>query len=113
MADLGALPKGRAVVLASGSVPTLVRTLPWMSGPHAAAVTASIRAHDPAAEDTIAEALESLREVEQQEATAGTPWTCAPTYGRCGPPSADHRRHVGRRNPSADQLAAHPPRPTR
>ncbi|MEJ5913779.1 type IV secretory system conjugative DNA transfer family protein [Pseudokineococcus sp. 1T1Z-3] len=56
VADLAALSRGRAVVLASGSRPTLVRTLPWMAGPHAEAVTASIKAHDPAAAATIAEA---------------------------------------------------------
>lgn len=47
VADLAALPKGRAVVLASGARPTLVRTLPWMDGVHADAVRASIAAHDP------------------------------------------------------------------
>ncbi|GAB7191816.1 hypothetical protein NUM3379_25240 [Kineococcus sp. NUM-3379] len=48
VADLGALPRGRAVVVASGTPPTLARTLPWTQGPHAAAVRASLRAHDPA-----------------------------------------------------------------
>jgi len=33
LADLAALSRGRAVVLASGSRPTLVQTLPWMAGP--------------------------------------------------------------------------------
>lgn len=47
VADLAALPKGRAVVLASGARPTLVRTQPWMTGRHATAVRASIAAHDP------------------------------------------------------------------
>ncbi len=47
VADLAALPKGRAVVFASGSRPTLIETLPWMAGPHAGAVQASIRAHEP------------------------------------------------------------------
>ncbi|WP_299039831.1 type IV secretory system conjugative DNA transfer family protein [uncultured Pseudokineococcus sp.] len=56
VADLAALSRGRAVVLASGSRPTLVRTLPWMTGPHAEAVTASIKAHDPAAARKIAQA---------------------------------------------------------
>jgi type IV secretory pathway TraG/TraD family ATPase VirD4 len=46
-ADLGSLPRGRAVVLASGARPALVRTVPWMEGPHAAAISASIAAHDP------------------------------------------------------------------
>lgn len=67
VADLQALPKGRAVVFASGAPATLVRTLPWMAGPHAAAVRASIAKHDPAAEVTIAEAMDSLTEVEAQE----------------------------------------------
>ncbi|MFC3690463.1 type IV secretory system conjugative DNA transfer family protein [Aquipuribacter hungaricus] len=49
VADLAALPKGRAVVFASGARPTLVRTRPWMTGPHATAVKASIAAHDPQA----------------------------------------------------------------
>lgn len=56
VSDLGAIPKGRAVVLASGSRPTMIRTQPWMAGPHAEAVRASIRAHDPQGGRTIAEA---------------------------------------------------------
>ncbi|GAA4193450.1 hypothetical protein GCM10022219_15250 [Microbacterium oryzae] len=69
VADLAALPKGRAVVLASGSRPTLIRTVPWMVGPHAEAVTASIAAHDPQAERTIQEAQDELATV---QATIGT-----------------------------------------
>ncbi|WP_326831788.1 type IV secretory system conjugative DNA transfer family protein [Arthrobacter sp. BL-252-APC-1A] len=53
VADLAALPKGRAVVMASGNRPTLIRTQPWMTGPHADQVRASIAAHDPQAERTI------------------------------------------------------------
>ena len=49
VADLAALPKGRAVVMASGNRPTFIRTLPWMAGPHADQVRASIAAHDPQA----------------------------------------------------------------
>lgn len=56
VADLAALPKGRAVVMASGNRPTLIRTQPWMTGPHADQVRASIAAHDPQAERTIREA---------------------------------------------------------
>ena len=48
VADLGALPRGRAVVFASGAPATLIETVPWMTGPHAAAIRASITAHDPA-----------------------------------------------------------------
>ncbi len=56
VAELAALPKGRAVVLGSGSRPVLVRTEPWPTGPHAAAVRASIAAHDPQARRTLDEA---------------------------------------------------------
>ncbi|GAA4421400.1 hypothetical protein GCM10023169_14300 [Georgenia halophila] len=56
VADLAAMPKGRALVLASGSRPALIRTQPWMNGPHADAVRASITAHDPQGERTIREA---------------------------------------------------------
>ncbi|PFG44954.1 TraM-binding TraD/TraG-like protein [Georgenia soli] len=60
VADLAAMPKGRALVLASGSRPTLIRTQPWMSGPHADAVRASIKAHDPQATRTIVDAEREL-----------------------------------------------------
>jgi hypothetical protein len=68
VADLTALPKGRAVVFASGAPAALVRTLPWMAGEHAAAVRASILEHDPVAEATIADALDSLSRVQADEA---------------------------------------------
>jgi type IV secretory pathway TraG/TraD family ATPase VirD4 len=68
VADLAALPKGRALVLASGARPTLIRTQPWMTGPHAAEVRASIAAHDPQAERTIHDARSELAAV---EATVG------------------------------------------
>ena len=41
VADLRALPRGRAVLLASGTRAVLGRTLPWMDGPHAKAVKGS------------------------------------------------------------------------
>jgi len=47
VADLGALPRGRAVVIASGAPTTLVETVPWMAGPHADAINQSIAAHEP------------------------------------------------------------------
>ncbi len=47
IADLGALPRGRAVVIASGAPPTLVETVPWMRGPHADAVRKSIEEYGP------------------------------------------------------------------
>ncbi len=49
VADLAALPRGRAIVLASGAPATIVQTLPWMTGPHAAEVRESLARHDPAA----------------------------------------------------------------
>lgn len=67
--ELAALPKGRAVVLASGARPTLIRTQPWMAGPHAEAVRASIAAHDPQAERTIRAAETELAQVSDDEAT--------------------------------------------
>ena len=47
VATLGALPPGRAVVMMSGSRPVLVASLPWMSGPWADAIRASIARFDP------------------------------------------------------------------
>ncbi|WP_324188455.1 type IV secretory system conjugative DNA transfer family protein [Nocardia higoensis] len=46
--DLAALPKGRALVLTSGHRAVLAETVPWMTRPYAAAVTASIAEHGPA-----------------------------------------------------------------
>lgn len=66
--ELAAMPKGRAVVLASGARPTLIRTQPWMTGPHASEVEASIRAHDPQADSTLTDAVDELHHVEQEEA---------------------------------------------
>ena len=62
--ELAALPKGRAVVLAFGARPTLIRTQPWMSGSHADAVRASITAHDPQATRTIHDAQHELATVQ-------------------------------------------------
>ena len=62
--ELAAMPKGRAVVLASGARPTLIRTQPWMTGPHAAAVQASIAAHDPQAPRTIRDAQAEMLAVQ-------------------------------------------------
>lgn len=69
VADLAAMPKGRAVVLASGSRPTLIRTQPWMTGPHADQVRASIAAHDPQSQTTIQQAQHELHTVEAGPAT--------------------------------------------
>ncbi|WP_427136663.1 type IV secretory system conjugative DNA transfer family protein [Pseudarthrobacter sp. S9] len=48
VSDLAAFPRGRAIMFASGVPAALLETVPWMSGPHAEAVRASIAAHDPA-----------------------------------------------------------------
>ena len=66
--ELAAMPKGRAVVVASGTRPTLIRTQPWMTGPHADAVRASITAHDPQAPRTIDEAQRELAAVQTSPA---------------------------------------------
>lgn len=67
VADLGALPKGRAIVIGAGSVPTLIRTTPYQRTRHKADVDASIRAHDPQAERTIAEGQKELEIVDALE----------------------------------------------
>ncbi|WP_270909024.1 type IV secretory system conjugative DNA transfer family protein [Leucobacter sp. UCMA 4100] len=69
VADLAAMPKGRALVLASGSRPTLIRTVPWMVGPHAEMVKASFKAHDPQASVTLAEAEAELVAVRENLTT--------------------------------------------
>jgi len=47
VADLAALPPGRALMFSSGNRPTLLRPTPWWDGPHAAAIHASLAAHRP------------------------------------------------------------------
>lgn len=54
-ADLAAMPPGRAVVFASGARPTLIATQPWMTSPDAAAIRASIDAHDPSRDTQLQE----------------------------------------------------------
>ncbi len=55
VADLASLPRGRAIVMASGARPTLIETQPWMTGPHADRIRKSITAHDPEHQETIAQ----------------------------------------------------------
>jgi hypothetical protein len=45
------LDRGRAVVLTSGAPVTLVRTMPWYTGPHKDAVEASIKKYSPRPEE--------------------------------------------------------------
>lgn len=47
-AALASLPRGRAVVLASGTPAALVAPTPWMVGPHESAIRVSLARHDPA-----------------------------------------------------------------
>ncbi|QJT03002.1 TraM recognition domain-containing protein [Streptomyces asoensis] len=49
VSDLGAMPPGRALVLASGTKPVLVETVPWWEGAYAAEVQASLKKYDPGA----------------------------------------------------------------
>ena len=48
--ELGAMPRGRAVMLSTGARAALLRTVPWYEGSkdQVAAIKASIAAHDPA-----------------------------------------------------------------
>lgn len=61
VSELTALPRGRAVVFASGSPATLVSTVPWMQGKQADAVRASIAAHDPATAPTVHRPMETTQ----------------------------------------------------
>lgn len=64
VSELAAMPKGRAVVFASGARPTMIRTTPWMAGPHADAVRSSIANHDPQAQHTINSAQHEQQQVQ-------------------------------------------------
>ncbi|KWX10126.1 conjugal transfer protein, partial [Carbonactinospora thermoautotrophica] len=50
LADLAALPRGRAIVLASGTRPILIETEPWTRGPRAAEVEESLARYSPPGE---------------------------------------------------------------
>ena len=41
------MPRGHAVVFASGVPPVLIRTVPWMARPYADQIHASRKRHDP------------------------------------------------------------------
>lgn len=47
VAELAALPAGRAIVFSSGSRATLIQSVPWMAGPHADRIRASLAKYDP------------------------------------------------------------------
>ncbi|ARJ07648.1 hypothetical protein GCM10010988_40330 [Cnuibacter physcomitrellae] len=65
--DLRALPRGRAVVLASGAPATMVRTIPWMETEHADAIAASVRAHDPGAQKTLTDLEKEAAKVRDEQ----------------------------------------------
>jgi type IV secretory pathway TraG/TraD family ATPase VirD4 len=63
VSDLAALPRGRALLFASGTRPVLIETEPWQKGPHAEKVRASLARYAPP---------ETLPEHELVDADAGT-----------------------------------------
>ncbi len=72
LADLAALPKGRSIVIGAGARPVLVRTLPWMTGRHAAAIKASILRYDPVGNVTLEKSSDSVLAVAAGEKAAIT-----------------------------------------
>lgn len=62
VADLTALPRFRAILLASGAPATMIETIPWMNGPHAQKVKDSL-----ATKETV--------ECEPAAVAAHNPWT--------------------------------------
>ena len=76
ISDLTGLPKGRVLIFAGLPRPVLVVPVPWMGGKHDAAIRASIRRFDPAADHTLAE-VEAGRFVVNPEpdvVPAGAAW---------------------------------------
>jgi type IV secretory pathway TraG/TraD family ATPase VirD4 len=57
VSDLGRLPRGRAIVLASGAAPTLAQPIPWweLDKHTVELIRGSIAKHDPAAAQTLAD----------------------------------------------------------
>jgi len=47
VSELGAMPRGRMLVLASGAPPALARTCPWQTSPYADLIKASLAKWDP------------------------------------------------------------------
>jgi len=60
VAELMGLPRGRAVLLSSGNKAAMLRLVPWMEGPHAVAVQASLSRWESA--DRRAERLRAVNE---------------------------------------------------
>ncbi|MUK02792.1 TraM recognition domain-containing protein [Vibrio cholerae] len=72
-AELQALPKGRAILLSSGNRAALLRTVPWMKGPHKEAVEASVKLHDPQAEQTLENTRRELQAQHKDPDRVGVP----------------------------------------
>ncbi|MDO5867125.1 MULTISPECIES: type IV secretory system conjugative DNA transfer family protein [Paenarthrobacter] len=71
--ELQALPRGRAILLSSGNLSMLVRTVPWMAGPQKDAVEASVAKYDPKADQTLrAEMAEYKASLSDPNMTVGT-----------------------------------------
>jgi type IV secretory pathway TraG/TraD family ATPase VirD4 len=54
VADLTALPRFRAILLASGAPATMIETIPWMNGPHAQKVKDSLAARETTEPERVA-----------------------------------------------------------
>jgi type IV secretory pathway TraG/TraD family ATPase VirD4 len=54
VADLTALPRFRAILLASGAPATMIETIPWMNGPHAQKVTDTLAIQEAAVREPVA-----------------------------------------------------------
>ncbi|WP_238163597.1 type IV secretory system conjugative DNA transfer family protein [Kribbella capetownensis] len=62
VAELAALPAGRAIVFSSGSRATLIRSIPWMERPYADRIRASLARFDPGTRTDIAPTAMPLQE---------------------------------------------------
>ncbi|MCZ2404391.1 TraM recognition domain-containing protein [Paenarthrobacter sp. Z7-10] len=60
VADLTALPRFRAILLASGAPAILIETIPWMNGPHAQKVTDAVAAQKPRGRDPVTVSAHNL-----------------------------------------------------
>ena len=73
--ELAALPRGRGALLSSGNKATMLRTVPWMDGPHAAAVRASLSRREPVERTAEREEASAQWEADTVAATTGTSGT--------------------------------------
>ena len=87
-AELSALPRGRAVMLSSGTPAALIEMVPWMTGKHARAVQDSIaeRDEDPAYLQPLSELPPKPETTADDEPTAAAA-ARAPGEPRCYSPA--------------------------